>query len=112
MTVEQQNNRINNVSQLGLIQYTVLVLHFSDTLFRVIQGNFPFWLISLFFSLSNQAPSVRPLGRQLRQASVMQGTTASLGPGHPHQRMEGQQVTDVLEVITVPGAPQHHCPVP
>lgn len=39
--------------------------------------------------LSYQASSVHPLGRVLHQASVMQGTTASLGLGHPHQRMEG-----------------------
>lgn len=55
---------------------------------------------------------MHPLERVLHQASVVVGTTASLGLGYPHQRMEGRQVTDVLKVITVPRAPQHHCPVP
>lgn len=62
--------------------------------------------------LLNQASSVHPLERVLHQASVVVGTTATLGLGRPHQRMEGRQVTDVLKVITVLRAPQHHCLVP
>lgn len=62
--------------------------------------------------LLNQASFVHPLERVLHQASVVVGTTATLGLGRPHQRMEGRQVTDVLKVITVLRAPQHHCLVP
>ncbi len=86
LAVKLKNNQINTVSQLGLIQCTVFVLHFLFFC-RVIQDNFP--LIFTLFFLLNKAPSVHPLGRVLRQASVVQGTTASLGSGHPHQRMEG-----------------------
>lgn len=60
----------------------------------------------------NQAPSVHPLGKMLHQACVVQGTTVSLEPGHLHRKMEARQVKDVLKVITVPRAPQHHSPVP
>lgn len=113
LMVKQQNNQIKNASQLGLILYTVLVLHFLFS--RVNKSNFfiysylPTYILTF---LLNQASSVHPLERVLHQASVVAGTTASPGLGHPHQRMEGRQVTDVLKVITVPRAPQHHCPVP
>lgn len=98
---------------MGLKWYTVLVLHFLFS--RVneskifICSDLPTYIITF---LLNQASSVHPLERVLYQASVVVGTTATLGLGHPHQRMEGQQVTDVLKVITVLRAPQHHCPVP
>lgn len=52
------------------------------------------------------------LERASLQASVVPGTSASLELGHPHQRLEGRRVTDVLKVITVPGAPRNLCPVP
>lgn len=42
----------------------------------------------------------------------MQDTSASLALGPPHPKMEGRQVTGVLLVISVPRAPQCHCPVP
>lgn len=96
-----------------MVLYTALVLHLlfnrvnQCTIF--IYSDLPTYVLTF---LLNQASSVHPLERVLYQASVVVGTTATLGLGCPHQRMEGRQVTDVLKVITVLRAPQHHYLVP
>lgn len=51
------------------------------------------------------------LGRVVHQVCVVLDTTASPGHGLPHQMMEERLATGVLEVITVPRAPQHQYPV-